>query len=163
MGELIGLCLMPAYAIGCWIGLYKNADTGKHLLPAALFGWIWAIINIMRSKRIDLGVVTFGLVIIFTLLERYYGFTRGVRWAISAAALAVAANFSLVVVFWKPIQKDLSRSKSQLWLKVFFSYCFTLMIFWIVSAYNNFVRGEPSTSSYSSVNTSLLNVESDEF
>ena len=150
MGELIGLCLMPAYAIGCWIGLYKN-DTGKHLLPAALFGWIWAIINIMRSKRIDLGVVTFGLVVIFTLVERYYGFTRGVKWAISLAALAVAANFSLVVIFWRPIRKDLSKSKSQLWLKVFFTYCVTLMIFWIVSSFKNFVRGEISTSSYSSV------------
>ena len=151
MGELIGLCLMPAYAIGCWIGLYKNADTGKHLLPAALCGWIWAIINILRSKRIDLGVVTFGLVIIFTLVERYYGFTRGVKWAISFSALVVAANFSLVVIFWKPIRKDLSKSKSQLWLKVFFTYCVTLMIFWIVSSFKNFVRGEISTSSYSSV------------
>ena len=151
MGELIGLCLMPAYAIGCWIGLYKNADTGKHLLPAALFGWLWAIINILRSKHIDLGVVTFGLVIIFTLVERYYGFTRGVKWAISLAALAVAANFSLVVIFWGPIRKDLSKSKSQLWLKVFFTYCVTLMIFWIVSSFKNFVRGEIATSSYSSV------------
>ena len=151
MGELIGLCLMPAYAIGCWIGLYKNADTGKHLLPAALFGWLWAIINIMRSKRVDLGVVTFGLVIIFTLVERYYGFTRAVKWAISISALVVAANFSLVVIFWKPIRKDLSKSKSQLWLKVFFTYCVTLMIFWIVSSFKNFVRGEISTSSYSSV------------
>ena len=151
MGELIGLCLMPAYAICCWTGLYKNGGTGKHLLPDALFGWIWAIINIMRSKRIDLGIVTFGLVIIFTLVERYYGFTRGVRWAISASCLAVATNFSLVVIFWKPIQKDLSKSKSQLWLKVFLSYCVTLMIFWIVAAFQNFVRGEISTSSYSSV------------
>ncbi len=151
MGELLGLTLMPAYAVGCWIGLYKYAATGKHILPAALFGWAWAMINIIRSKRIDLGVVTFGLVILFTLVERYYGFTRGVRWSISLASLAVAANFSLVVIFWKPIQKDLSKSKSQLWLKVFFGYCLTLMIFWIVSAYKNFVRGETLSSSYSSV------------
>jgi hypothetical protein len=151
MGEPIGLYIMPVYAIGCWLGLYLNAATGKHLLPAALFGWVWAVINIMRSKRIDLGVVTFFLVILSTLLERNYGFTRGVRWAISGAAIAVAANFSLVVIFWKPIQKDLARSRSQLWLKVFYTYCLTLMIFWLASAYKNFVRGETSTSSYSSV------------
>jgi hypothetical protein len=150
MGEPIGLYIMPAYAIGCWLGLCLS-DRGKHLLPAALFGWMWAVINIMRSKRIDLGVVTFFFVIISTLLERHYGFTRGVRWAISAAAIVVAANFSLVVIFWKPIQKDLAKSRSQLWLKVFYSYCLTLMMFWLAAAYKNFVRSETSTSSYSSV------------
>ena len=163
MSETIGILLMPSYAIGCWIGLYNNAETGKHLLPAALFGWIWAVINIMRNKRLDLGVVTFGLVVLFTLLEKQYGLTRPIKWAISLSALSVAANFSLVVVLWKAIQKDLARSRSPFWLKVFFSYCALMMIFWIVAAYKNFKRvGTLSSSSYSSVMQSRLLDGSDE-
>lgn len=147
MGEPIGLYLMPIYAVGCWYGLYAHAATCKHLLPAAVLGWTWAAINIMRSKRIDLGIVTFGFVVLSTLWERHHGFTRGVRWATSLSSILVAANFSLVVMFWKPIQKDLAKSRSQLWLKVFFSYCACLMVFWIVSAYKSFTRGEASASS----------------
>eukprot|EP00985_Skeletonema_marinoi_P012045 scaffold5751_cov136-Skeletonema_marinoi.AAC.5 len=135
MGELIGLCLMPAYAIGCWIGLYKNADTGKHLLPAALFGWIWAIINIMRSKRIDLGVILW-----FhprsKMGNQCSGSSRRRKFLIGGGVLE--ADTKRLVEIEKPIVAQ-------------------------VSAYKNFVRGEPSTSSYSSVNTSLLNVESDDF
>jgi hypothetical protein len=148
MSEPIGIYLMPIYAIGCWYGLYAHGATGKHLLSCALVGWIWAIINITRSKRIDLGVVTFGLVILSTLCERYNGYTRFVRWTTTISSIFVAVNFSLVLIFWKPIQKDLAKSRSVIWLKVFVSYCACLMIFWLISAYTSFFRGETSTSSF---------------
>lgn len=152
MGEPIGIYLMPIYAVGCWYGLYAYGATGKYLFPAALVGWIWAIINIARSKRIDLGVVTFGLVILSTLCERYNGYTRFVRWVTTLSSIFVAINFSLVLIFWKPIQKDLAKSRSVIWLKVFVSYCACLMIFWLISAYKSFFRGEtPTSSSYESV------------
>ena len=125
---------------------------GLSIFFAASLQWIWAIINIARSKRIDLGVVTFGWVIFSTVWERYNGYTRFVRWATTISSIFVAINFSLVLIFWKPIQKDLAKSRSVIWLKVFVSYCACLMIFWLISAYKSFFRGETSTSSsYKSV------------
>lgn len=84
-----------------WYGLITQANTGKHLLPISLIGWLWAGINIARSKRLDLGIVTFGLVLLASICERYYyGFTRGLRWGLTISCFLVAANFSLVVIFW---------------------------------------------------------------
>lgn len=66
----------------------------------------------------------------------------------------VAANFSLVILFWKAISKDLGKSKSSLWMMIFWSYCACMMVFWVVAAYRNqMMRGENNDglSSYSAV------------
>mmetsp|Transcript_8691 Transcript_8691/g.19506 ORF Transcript_8691/g.19506 Transcript_8691/m.19506 type:complete len:164 (-) Transcript_8691:383-874(-) len=147
-----GFILMPLYAMASWYGLITQANTGKHLLPISLIGWLWAGINIARSKRLDLGIVTFGLVLLASICERYYyGFTRGLRWGLTISCFLVAANFSLVVIFWKPISKDLARSnKSQMWMKIFWSYCACMMVFWLCAGYKNQMRGENLGSSSSS-------------
>ena len=69
MSESIGTILMPLYAIASWYGLCTQGSTGKYMLPVSLIGWIWAGINIIRTKRLDLGIVTFFLVLLSSLCE----------------------------------------------------------------------------------------------
>eukprot|EP00804_Cyclotella_cryptica_P004360 CCRYP_006787-RA/>CCRYP_006787-RA protein AED:0.06 eAED:0.06 QI:138/1/1/1/0/1/2/273/160 len=140
MQEPILTYLMPLYAIASWYGLYTRGQTGKHLLPIATFGWLWAAFNIARTQRLDLGIVTFGLVILASLWERRVGFTGGVKLALTVSCVAVAANFALPVVFWNSISRALAGSKSQLWLKIFWWYCATMVVFWVCAAYRNQVR-----------------------
>lgn len=145
MQEPILTFLMPVYAIASWVGLYLHGSTGVHLLPVASFGWIWAIFNIIRTRRLDLGVVTFALVIMSSVWERRSGFHKGVKIALSISCMMVAANFSLVVVFWNSMVKELARSKSQLWLSIFYWYCASMTVFWICAAVRNQFRGEDNT------------------
>jgi len=145
MQEPILTFLMPAYAIVSWYALYLHGGTGKHLLPLSLFGWVWAVFNIVRTRRLDLGVVTFAFVIISTLWERHSGFYKGVKLALSISCILLAANFSLVVIFWNSIVKELARSKTQLWLSVFWWYCTIMTVFWLFAAVRNQIRGVGET------------------
>jgi hypothetical protein len=151
MQEPILTFLMPIYAIASWIGLYLHGSTGKHLLPIASFGWLWAVFNIMRTRRLDLGVVTFGLVIFSSLWERHSGLHKGVKTALTLSCMTVSANFSLVVIFWSTMVKELARSKSQFWLTTFWWYCATMMVFWLFAAVRNQMRGESILSTYGSL------------
>lgn len=157
MQEPILTFLMPIYAITSWIGLYRHGNTGTHLLPIASFGWIWAVFNIIRTRRLDLGVVTFALVILSSLWERHSGFHKGVKIALSISCVMVAANFSLVVIVWNSMVKELARSKSQLWLSVFYWYCATMVAFWICAAARNQFRGENNIHATSVTYGSLHN------
>eukprot|EP00585_Thalassiosira_rotula_P011413 CAMPEP_0196136646 /NCGR_PEP_ID=MMETSP0910-20130528/4888_1 /TAXON_ID=49265 /ORGANISM="Thalassiosira rotula, Strain GSO102" /LENGTH=148 /DNA_ID=CAMNT_0041396967 /DNA_START=114 /DNA_END=560 /DNA_ORIENTATION=- len=142
MSEPIGIWLMPLYAIASWYGIFTQGNTGKYFFPVALVGWLWAGVNIYRTNRLDLGIVTFFFVLVASLCERKYGFTRGVKLALSVSSIMVALNYSLVVVFWKQIQKDLVKSKSQLWMNIFWGYCACMVAFWVCAAAKNHTRGE---------------------
>ncbi|KAL7517545.1 hypothetical protein ACHAWF_000130 [Thalassiosira exigua] len=133
---------MPLYAVASWHGLHAKGGTGEYVLPVALVGWIWAVINVCRTKRLDLGVVTFFLVLIAAVAERWCGLTNKVKLALTAASLLVAANYSLVVLFWGEIKKDLAKAKSSLWMNVFWGYCACMTAFWLCAAAKTHARGE---------------------
>ena len=134
--------LMPLYALASWYGLIVHGGSGKHILPVAIVGWVWAAINIARTKRLDLGVVTFFLVLLACLAERHYGFTRGVKLALSCASIAVAGNYSLVIALWAQISRDLSKVKSPAWITIFYCYCAAMMAWWVCAAAKNWMRAE---------------------
>ena len=138
----LGTVLMPTYAIASWYGLYAYGSSGKYILPVAFIGWIWAIVNIARTKRVDLGVVTFLFVILAALFERQYGFTRGAKLALTAASVVVAGNYSLVLTFWKEVSKALSAKKSQTWMNIYLSYAILMLVFWLCAAAKTYLRGE---------------------
>lgn len=142
MPSAIGAFLMPLYSILSWYGLYSHGSSGKYVLPVAIVGWLWAGINILRTKRLDLGIVSFFFVIIGALFERQYGLTRGAKWSICVSSLLVAANYSLVIAFWKVIQKDLSKTQSITWMNIFWTYCTSMVVFWICVAIKTYGRGE---------------------
>ncbi|KAL7529752.1 hypothetical protein ACHAXR_003140 [Thalassiosira sp. AJA248-18] len=131
---------MPLYAIASWYGLLTQGKSGKYMLPVALIGWVWAGVNIYRTKRLDLGLVTFLFVILASICERHYGLTRGVKLSLSVSSIMVAANYSLVVIFWKQIQKDLAKSKSQVWMNIFWGYCACMMAFWVCAMAKTYGR-----------------------
>ena len=138
----VGTLLMPLYAIASWYGLYAYGDTGRHVLPVAFVGWVWAGINIARTRRLDLGIVTFLLVVLAASYERRHGFGRGVKLAVTVSSLLVAANYSLVIAFWGDISRDLAKAKSQTWMNVFWGYCAIMTAFWAGAAIRNHLRGE---------------------
>jgi len=141
--EPIGTFLMPLYAIASWYGLYTHGNTGKYMLPVSLVGWLWAVINVIRTKRLDLGIVTFFFVLLTSLYERHVGlFTRGMKLSLCISSILVATNYSLVIAFWKQIRKDLVKSKSELWCTIFYLYCAAMMAFWVCACARTHVRGE---------------------
>ena len=142
MEEPFATFLMPTYAIVSWIGLFLFSKTGKHLLPIAAFGWAWAVINCIHSKRLDLGAITFGLVIVSSLWERHSGFDKKVRVALTISCICVAMNFSLPLILWSQMADELAKEKSDLWLSIFFWYCVSMTVFWICAAIRNQIRGE---------------------
>mmetsp|Transcript_3162 Transcript_3162/g.6974 ORF Transcript_3162/g.6974 Transcript_3162/m.6974 type:complete len:149 (-) Transcript_3162:300-746(-) len=140
MSEPLLTYLMPIYALASWYG-FLTQNTGEYVLPVALVGWIWAAFNIYRTKRVDLGVVTFFFVLIASLCEQRYGFTRGVKLALCVSSVLVAGNYSLVIAFWQQIEKHLAKKKSVLWLNIFRCYCVSGMLFWVCVAAKSYVRG----------------------
>mmetsp|Transcript_25562 Transcript_25562/g.53798 ORF Transcript_25562/g.53798 Transcript_25562/m.53798 type:complete len:171 (-) Transcript_25562:519-1031(-) len=168
MSEPFATFLMPIYASISWLLLLFRSHRGQHLLPISLIGWIWAMVNIIRTKRLDLGIVTFGIVLLGTLVEVYMthkvssssenislGRVWWIKWWLTIGCILVAANFSLVVIFWDSISKELEKSKSQTWMKVFLSYCIIMMVFWIAAAFKNQVRGENIPATYASLDEAL--------
>ncbi|KAL7444948.1 hypothetical protein ACHAXH_008266 [Discostella pseudostelligera] len=141
MPSPIGAFLMPLYSILSWYGLCAHGSSGKCILPVAIIGWVWAGFNIHRTKRLDLGIVTFFFVIVCVIFERKYGFTRGVKWSLCVSSMLVAANYSLVIAFWKVIQKDLSKTQSTAWMNIFWTYCASMMVFWVFVAIKIYGRG----------------------
>ncbi|KAL9179607.1 hypothetical protein ACHAXT_008897 [Thalassiosira profunda] len=141
MSEPFATFLMPIYALLSWLGLIFYGQTGRYILPVAVVGWIWAAINVARTKRLDLGIVTFFFVIVAALCERKFGFTNGVKLGLSVSSILVAGNYSLVLFFWKQIRKDLAKAKSQLWLSIFWWYCLSGTIFWLVAIVRTWMRG----------------------
>lgn len=65
---------------------------------------------------------------------------------LTASCAAVAVNFALPIVFWNSISKEVARSKSLLWLNVFWWYCVIMGVFWVCAAVRNQARGENSSS-----------------
>merc|ERR1719464_81887 len=122
MGDPIGTYLMPLYAVASWYGLYAHGDTGSYNLPVALVGWVWAGINVLRTRQLDLGVVSFFLVLLASLGERRRGLTPGIRAALCGASAIVAANFALPLLFWRQIRKIVTKGKSDTWTTTFLTY-----------------------------------------
>jgi hypothetical protein len=138
----VGTILMPLYAFVSWYGLYAHGDSGKHVLPVALIGWLWALINIARTRRLDLGIFTFLLVMLASVHERRHGFGGGAKLALTISSMLVAANYYLVIAFWGDISKPLAKAKSPYWMNVFWTYCATMTVYWACAAARNHLRGE---------------------
>jgi len=146
-----GTVLMPLYAIASWYGLYAYGESGRHILPVAVVGWVWAGINIARTRRLDLGIFTFLLVVIAASYERRYGLGRATKLALSSSSVLVAANYSLVIAFWGEISRDLARVKSHAWMNVFWGYCATMTVYWACVAARNHLRGGETDGSYAPI------------
>ena len=112
---------MPLYALISWYSLYKDDDKGEYILPVSFVGWIWAVINTYTNQELDLGAITFFLVLIISLYEKYKGvFTRGIKWSLIISSLLVAANYGLVFILWGGLEEAfISNSKSELWIANF--------------------------------------------
>ena len=136
-----GLVLMPMYALASWIAMLK-LQPGSYEVYIAAIGWAWALLNIVLKGTFDLGSVTFALAIAAFGLERRTGLTGGIKLFECIASVAVALNFSLVIVLWQDIKSRLSKSKSQAWLTVFLVYCITFAIYWALIAVRTYKRGE---------------------
>ena len=126
---------MPLYALISWYSLYSKGDTGEYLLPVSLVGWIWAVINTYRNQELDLGVVTFFLVLITSVYERYTGgaFTRKIKWILVVSSIMVAVNYGLVFLLWGGLKENFrsTSKKSELWITIFYWYCVVMMAFWV--------------------------------
>ena len=128
----IGVVLMPLYAIFSWAALVTQENTGKYaLVPVALVGWVWAGINIYRTNRFDLGIITFFFVLLSALAERQCGSAHWAKRATGISCLLVVGNYSLVVIFWEEIQQNLAKSKGVVWLDIFWLYCIAMLAFWV--------------------------------
>ena len=143
----VGTVLMSAYAIASWYGLYTTTTTGttdnnRHVLPIALIGWGWAAINIARTRRLDLGIVSFALVVLSAGYERKYGVTKGSKIAMILSSALVAMNYALVPANWGLITRTLAKTKSQTWLHIYFGYCVSQMVFWVCESVRNCIRSD---------------------
>lgn len=139
----VGTVLMPAYAFASWYGLYTTGtNNNRHVLPIALIGWGWAVINITRTNRLDLGVVSFALAALSAWYERKYGLTKGTKIAMILSSALVAMNYALVPANWGRITRTLAKTKSQTWLHIYFGYCVSQMVFWVCESVRNSMRSE---------------------
>lgn len=101
-----GGILMPLYVLISWYSLYKDDDKGEYILPVSSVGWIWAVVNTYTNQELDLGAITFFLVLIISLYEKYKGvFTRGIQWSLIISSLLVAANYGLVFILWGGLEE----------------------------------------------------------
>ena len=148
-----GGILMPLYALISWYSLVKDDDTGEYILPVSFVGWIWAVINTYTDQELDLGAITFFLVLIISLYEKYKGiFTRGIKWSLIISSLLVAANYGLVFILWKGLEETfVSNSKSELWIAIFYWYCVVMMLFWICASFKTYRRTMSEGAGYSAI------------
>mmetsp|Transcript_38085 Transcript_38085/g.65068 ORF Transcript_38085/g.65068 Transcript_38085/m.65068 type:complete len:172 (-) Transcript_38085:149-664(-) len=158
MGEPFGTFLMPIYAILSWYGLIAHGKSGAYVLPVALVGWVWALINIIVRKSFDLGIVTFFLVLLASAYEKKCGFSKGPKVALCVSSIAVAANFALVPILWSDIQTDLANTRSDLWQTMFWWYCVTFSVYWVCASIRTYFRGE-NTIEYSREQRSTDEIE----
>ena len=143
---------MPLYALISWYSLYSKGETGEYLLPVSLVGWIWAVINTSRNQELDLGAVTFFLVLITSFYERYTGaFTRKIKWILVVSSIMVAANYGLVFLLWGGLKENFrSTSKSEVWITIFYWYCVVMMAFWVCASIKTYTRSL-SENGYSAI------------
>lgn len=129
------------------------SNTGKYVLPVSIVGWIWAVINTYTDQELDLGAITFFLVLIISLYEKYKGlFTQGIKWSLIISSLLVAANYGLVFILWKSLEEAfVSNSKSELWIAIFYWYCVAMMLFWICSSVKTYKRTMSEEGGYSAI------------
>ena len=132
---------------------YATASYGAALLlppdkfPATLFGSsafgaAWAAYNIYRSKSVDLGLITMGIVAAASVMELgLFGSTAGLTPTIKTVETVgcafVAVNFVLPLLAWSQLTAALGRKKSALWFQIFFYYCIGMAIFWAMCAFKN--------------------------
>ena len=88
--------------------ILRTAMSRRQLFLKALFVlafpfWIWAIVNTARDASIDLGVVSFGVVLLTTMVALYFSRNRlEVRisgYFVIIACILVAANYGLSLFY----------------------------------------------------------------
>mmetsp|Transcript_6172 Transcript_6172/g.13571 ORF Transcript_6172/g.13571 Transcript_6172/m.13571 type:complete len:174 (-) Transcript_6172:215-736(-) len=149
--------LMPAYAGASYAGLFGllptsiSSDLTTTMLASATFGAAWAAFNIYRTKSLDLGVVTMGMVAVSTAIERGLidvggGTGRGsegsrltptLKLVETIGCILVSINFALPIVAWNEVARTLGRKKTSFWLSTFWCYCLVMALFWAICAYRN--------------------------
>lgn len=136
---------MPTYAAASYAAvLLLPADKfPAALLGSSSFGAAWAAYNIYRSKSVDLGLVTMGIVALASAIElglfgaASSGLTPTIKTAESIGCLLVALNFLLPLLAWSQLTAALGRKKTAFWFQIFFYYCITMAVFWAICAYRN--------------------------
>ena len=97
--------------------------------------------SIYRSRRIDLGVVTMGIVALASAMELGIvgggGLTSTIKMAETFGCALAAVNFALPLLAWARLTAALGRKKSAFWFMIFFWYCIAMTAFCAICAYKN--------------------------
>lgn len=141
---------MPTYAAASYgaVLLLPPDKFPATLFGVSIFGAAWAAYNIYRSRSVDLGLVTMGIVAAASAMELgMFGATTGLTPTIKTMEIAgcalVAVNFVLPLLAWSQLTAALGRKKTALWFQFFFYYCISMAIFWAICAFKN--SGRPGS------------------
>ena len=139
--------LMPAYAAASYSALLlQPSDVAfpATLFGSSTFGASWAAYNMYRSKTLDLGLFTMGIVAASSAMELGLlcggGLTPTLKKVETAGCALAAVNFMLPLLAWPALTAALGRKKTALWFQVFFWYCLVMAGFWAACAYKNMGR-----------------------
>ena len=103
--------------------------------------------SIYRSKSIDLGLVTIGIVAVASAMDLGIvgdgGLTSTIKTAETIGCALVAMNFVLPLLAWPQLTAARGRKKSRFWFMIFFWYCIAMAAFWAMCAYKN--KGRPTS------------------
>mmetsp|Transcript_58558 Transcript_58558/g.117602 ORF Transcript_58558/g.117602 Transcript_58558/m.117602 type:complete len:152 (-) Transcript_58558:264-719(-) len=137
MAEPLLTYLMPLYAASSWAGLVNYHRDGAWMLPVSGFGAAWAIFNTLKNGRLDAGFVTMGTVAVFAVLEARQGEpSSGVCLGQTVGCALAAANYSVPIAAWKMLSRKLVKRKSPFFMKTYWIYLVTNILFWLVAAYS---------------------------
>lgn len=128
--------LMPVSSAINWMLILSDSGKDSWVLPTSLFGALWAVRNMLITKRLDLGAITMGLVASADTVGRLFGHGTMSRATRLVGCVLVAANYALPLLMWSTIKKMFAKSKSIFWLKVFYYHCCNGVVFWIIGAMN---------------------------
>ena len=145
--------LMPTYASASYAAVFLLPPDKfpSSLLGSSTFGAAWAAYNIYRSKSVDLGLVTMGIVAAASAMElglfgmNNAGLTPAIKTVETVGCALVAMNFVLPLLAWSQLTAALGRKKTALWFQIFFYYCVSMAMFWAICAFKN--SGRPATGS----------------
>eukprot|EP00614_Pseudopedinella_elastica_P006917 CAMPEP_0172600470 /NCGR_PEP_ID=MMETSP1068-20121228/20672_1 /TAXON_ID=35684 /ORGANISM="Pseudopedinella elastica, Strain CCMP716" /LENGTH=112 /DNA_ID=CAMNT_0013401171 /DNA_START=81 /DNA_END=420 /DNA_ORIENTATION=+ len=89
-----------------------------------------------RARETDAGLVTMAIPAMARWAESKSGLGASCKRTQVIGCLLAAANFALVVVFWGKARRIFAKTKTPLWLSVFYWYCAANTVFWAVGAYS---------------------------
>mmetsp|Transcript_20889 Transcript_20889/g.31887 ORF Transcript_20889/g.31887 Transcript_20889/m.31887 type:complete len:158 (+) Transcript_20889:88-561(+) len=146
--EGFGTWLMLIYTIASWIAVLVVTEEyffDVVVFVVALFGGSWALDNTVKRSEFDLGVVTFGSVVVTQGMDLFlFKGSRKVcmKYAVGVSSLLVAISFFLPFLVWSAIHLALDGVRSDTWFQVFAFYIASMAAFWSYVTYYKICRRE---------------------